>query len=170
MLRAGGEGNDRGWDGWVASPTQMWVWAISRSWWRTGKPGALQSMGSQRGGHNLMTEQQQRRYSKYGRHRSHMTRTVLSKELKCEEWVRRYSSKSPEAWRSNIYLWGLLVVWYGSSGGRNWVTNHNPRQAPSFIQTWVISSMKWKILKLACAGSKTACVKSQAQSPANSRH
>ena len=44
----GGEGDDRGWDGWMASPTQWtWVWASSRRWWRTGKPGALQSMGSQ---------------------------------------------------------------------------------------------------------------------------
>ena len=48
------------WDGWMASRTQWtWVWANSRSWQRTGKPGMLQSMGSQRVGHNLMTEQQQ---------------------------------------------------------------------------------------------------------------
>ena len=47
-LKAGGEGDDRGWDGWMASPTQwMWIWARSGSWWRTGKPGMLQSMGSQ---------------------------------------------------------------------------------------------------------------------------
>ena len=47
-LRAGGEGDDRGWDGWMVSPTQWtWVWASSRRWWRTGKPGVLQSMGSQ---------------------------------------------------------------------------------------------------------------------------
>ena len=58
-LKAGGEGDDRGWDGWMASPTQWaWVWAKSRRWWRTGKPGVLQSMGSQRVGHNLVTEQQ----------------------------------------------------------------------------------------------------------------
>ena len=45
-LKAGGEGDDRGWDGWMASPTQWtWVWASSRSWWLTGKPGMLQSMG-----------------------------------------------------------------------------------------------------------------------------
>ena len=45
-LGAGGEGNDRGWDGWMASPTQWtWVWASSGSWWWTGKPGILQSMG-----------------------------------------------------------------------------------------------------------------------------
>ena len=56
-LGAGGEGNDRGWAGWMASPTQWtWVWVNSRSWWYTGKPGVLQSMGSQRVGHNWVTE------------------------------------------------------------------------------------------------------------------
>ena len=46
-LNAGGEGADRGWDGWMASPTQWtWVWVNSRSWWCTGRPGILQSMGS----------------------------------------------------------------------------------------------------------------------------
>ena len=41
-LKAGGEGDDRGWDGWMASPTRWtWVWAISRSWWWTGKPDML---------------------------------------------------------------------------------------------------------------------------------
>ena len=48
-LRAGGEGDDWGWDGWMALPTQWkWVWANSRRWWRTGRPGMQQSMGSQR--------------------------------------------------------------------------------------------------------------------------
>ena len=47
-LRAGGEGNDRGWDGWMASLTQCtWVWASSESWWWTGRPGVLQSTASQ---------------------------------------------------------------------------------------------------------------------------
>ena len=45
-LKAGGEGNDRGWDGWLASPTWWtWVWVSSGSWWWTGRPGVLQSMG-----------------------------------------------------------------------------------------------------------------------------
>ena len=58
---AGGEGDDRGWDGWMASPTRWtWVWANSRRRWRTGKPGVLPSMGLQRIGHNWATEQQQR--------------------------------------------------------------------------------------------------------------
>ena len=57
-LRAGGEGDDRGWDGWMASATQRTrVWADSRRQWRTGKPGVLQSMELQRVGHDWATEQ-----------------------------------------------------------------------------------------------------------------
>ena len=52
-LKVGGKGDDRGWDGWMASPTQWtWVWVNSGSWWWTGRPGVLQSMGSQRVGHD----------------------------------------------------------------------------------------------------------------------
>ena len=52
-----GEGDDRGWDGWMASPTQWtWVWVNSGSWWWTGRPGVLQSMGSERVGHDWATE------------------------------------------------------------------------------------------------------------------
>ena len=48
-LKVGGEGDDRGWDRWMASPTQWtWVWVSSGSWRWTEKPGVLQSMGSQR--------------------------------------------------------------------------------------------------------------------------
>ena len=56
-LGAGGKGDDRGWDGWMASPTRrMWVWVNSGSWWWTGRPGVLRFMGSQRVGHNWVTE------------------------------------------------------------------------------------------------------------------
>ena len=56
-LRAGGEADDRGWDGWMASPTQWtWVWVDSGSWWWTGRPGILRFMGSQKVGHNWATE------------------------------------------------------------------------------------------------------------------
>ena len=56
-LKAGGEGVDRGWDGWMASLTQWaWVWVNSGSWWWTGRPGMLQSMGLQRVGHDWATE------------------------------------------------------------------------------------------------------------------
>ena len=56
-FKAGGEGDDRGWDGWMASPTQWtWVWVSSGSWWWTGRPRMLQSMGLQRVEHNWATE------------------------------------------------------------------------------------------------------------------
>ena len=56
-LGAGGKGDDRGWDGWMASPTQWtWVWVNSGSWWWTGRPGVLQFMWSQRVRHHWVTE------------------------------------------------------------------------------------------------------------------
>ena len=58
-LKAGREADNRGWDGGIASPTQWtWVWVDSGSWRWTGMPGLLQSMGSQRVGHDWATEQQ----------------------------------------------------------------------------------------------------------------
>ena len=70
-LKAWGEGDDRGWDGWMASPTQWtWVWVVSRSWWWTGRPGVLQSMGLQRVGHDWATELNWA-YSGYHSHQSY---------------------------------------------------------------------------------------------------
>ena len=49
--------DDRGWDGWMVSPTRWtWVWVSSRSWWWTGRPGMLRCMGSQRVGHDWVIE------------------------------------------------------------------------------------------------------------------
>ena len=56
ILKAG-EGDNRGWDGWMASPTQWTgIWVDNGSWWWTERPGLLQSMGSQRVRHNWATE------------------------------------------------------------------------------------------------------------------
>ena len=56
-LQAGGERDDRGWDGWMASPTRWtWVWVNSGSWWWTGSPGMLRFMGLQRVRHDWATE------------------------------------------------------------------------------------------------------------------
>ena len=56
-LNVGGEGDDRGWDGWMASSTQWtWVWVDSGSWWWTERPGVLQSKGLQRVGHDWAPE------------------------------------------------------------------------------------------------------------------
>ena len=56
-IGAGGKGDYRKWDGWMASPTRwMWVWVNSGSWWWTERPGVLQFMESQRVGHDWATE------------------------------------------------------------------------------------------------------------------
>ena len=56
ILKAGGEGDDRGWDVWMVSLTRWtWVWVNSGSWWWTGRPDVLQSVGLQRVGHNWET-------------------------------------------------------------------------------------------------------------------
>ena len=56
-IEAWGEGDDRGWDGWMALLTRWtWVWASSGSWWWTGKTGMLRSMRSQKVGYNWVTE------------------------------------------------------------------------------------------------------------------
>ena len=56
-LGAGRKGDDRGWDGWLASPTRwMWVWMTSGSWWWAGRPGVKQFMGLQRVRHDWATE------------------------------------------------------------------------------------------------------------------
>ena len=57
LMGAGGEGDDRGWDGWMASLTWWtWVWVNSGSWWWTGRPGVLRFMGLQRVGHDWVTK------------------------------------------------------------------------------------------------------------------
>ena len=56
-IGAGREGDDKGWDGWMASPTWWtWIWVNSGSWWWSGRPGVLQFMGSQRVRHDWATE------------------------------------------------------------------------------------------------------------------
>ena len=56
-LREGGERDDRGWDGWMASPTRLtWVWVDSGGWWWTGRPGMLRFVGSQRVRHDRAIE------------------------------------------------------------------------------------------------------------------
>ena len=62
-LRAGGEGDNRRWDSWMASPTQWtWVWVDSWSWWWIVRPSVLWFMGLQRVGHDWVTELNWLRY------------------------------------------------------------------------------------------------------------
>jgi len=87
-LKAGGEGDDRGWDGWMASLTWWtWVWVGSGRWWWTGRPGVPQSMGSQRVGHDWATE--------------------LNWRIQCEV-VYRYSKKKKKILKNSLTFEGKL--------------------------------------------------------------
>ena len=80
-LKAGGEGDDRGWHGWMASPTQWtWVWINSGSCWWTERPGVLLSMGSQRVRHDWVTELN-------WVHFSSVTQSCLIQSMDCSKWV-----------------------------------------------------------------------------------
>ena len=86
-LTAGGEGGSKGWDGWMASPTQWtWIWPNSGRSWRIGKPGVLQSMGSQKVRHDLETEQHFGISVPNSRHRAHEHRRPSTGVSNLETW------------------------------------------------------------------------------------
>ena len=94
--------DDRGWDGWMASLTQWaWVWVNSRSWWWTGRPGALQSMGSQRVRHDWVTELTE----------SH--RTDHTDGMKTQLWLAKGTCPpcgNRQYWDSNTRLFNLKDI------------------------------------------------------------
>ena len=99
-LKAGGEGDGRGWGGWMVSQTQWtWVWVGSGSWWWTGKTGVLQSTGSQRVGHDWGTEQN-------------------GSDIQCWFSGRLWFSVAVVRWpflvQSTEAAWGLVMrLWWG---------------------------------------------------------
>ena len=99
------------WGGWMASPTRStWVWVNSRSWWWTGRPGVLQSMGSQRVGHDWATE--------LSRTTSETTDSFRRSETKTGFWPPRLQamfSASSGTWSWACCPWGLRV---GETGPR----------------------------------------------------
>ena len=83
-LWAGGEWDDRGLDGWMASPTRWtWVWVNSGSWWWTGRPGVLWFMGSQRVGHDWATELNWIKSDKYKSYWASLKHIKHSKYILC---------------------------------------------------------------------------------------
>ena len=92
-LKVGKEEDNRGWDGWMASPTQWtWVWVSSGNWWWTGKPDMLQSMGSQRVRHNWVTE-------------------LTNKYMDFIPDLSKYIIKTSNSWVKEIgYLITLIVI------------------------------------------------------------
>ena len=123
-LKAGGKGDDRGWDGWMASPTQwIWVWVNSEGKWWTGRPGVLRSMGLQRVGHNLATELNWTEYTvSHSRsyHYLHTPSIRIKTDSAFVKWMSRWMKQSPPmthksdsvaSLRSNIPRLQLFV-WY----------------------------------------------------------
>ena len=103
-LKAGREGDNRGWDGWMASLIQwMWVWANSGRQSRTGKPGVLQLTGSQRVRRDLATEQQQKEMNNLCTEKY----KILFKEIKEETIICKDIPRS-WTWRINIVKMSIL--------------------------------------------------------------
>ena len=117
-LKAGGEGDDRGWVGWMASQTQWtWDWINSRSWWWTGRPGVPQPMGSQRVGDDRATELNIQRALKKFQANSKMFR---NKKFILGEWAKDrvgcFPKQPPGSQGQRPYLargslgWGWLAA------------------------------------------------------------
>ena len=104
-LKVGEEEDNRGWDGWMASPTWWtWVWASSGSWWWTGRPGVLQSMGSQRVRHGWATE-----LRKLSSHSVHEVLTHLDYYCRHSEVSVSWEDTVRGCWKS--YIWGRYNGW-----------------------------------------------------------
>ena len=111
-LKAGGEGDDRGWAGCMASSTQWtWVWVNFGSWWWTGRPAVLQFMGSRRVGQDWATELNWTAW--------HFVQVVLSSILnfqpfnKCPFWISsRYQSPTIIMWNSPQGFWKDCEYYY----------------------------------------------------------
>ena len=135
-LKAKGEGDDREWDGWMASLTQWtWVWANSGRWWRTGKPDVLQSTGLQRA-----TEQQALRLkphslllhpSALGHHRASTGLLLLYRQCGRGSWE---SQRLSEGFRvESQALWRSRKPWGWSCSCRRGVVPLPPRQMHLFL-------------------------------------
>ena len=109
-LKTGGEGDNRVLDGWMASLIQgTWVWASSGRWWRTEKPGMLQSMGSQKVGHDWVIEQWQG-----GRTVARLVHTngiicIVPRNTNVSKGILGILIQPEEL---NLWLWQFLVTWH----------------------------------------------------------
>ena len=136
-LKAGEEGDDRGWDGWMASPTQWtWVWVNFGSWRWTGRPDVLQSMGSQRVGHDWATE------LNWGlRCTAHPSSNVLGScgyfVLKYHLKIKWYCGKAPLGQRRGFMWGGMRYMGHGDGTGP---------------QPLVTGDLGWKLAVLVCPG------------------
>ena len=119
-----GEGDDRGWDGWMASLTWwMWVWVNSGSWWWTGRPGVLWFMGLQRAGHDWATE-----LNWTGSADIFMVWNAMDCTASREKWAKEITKVS----QKNVYKAQWQWCWlFLISGNKSWFS------CASFIFIWL---------------------------------
>ena len=102
-LRTGGEGDDRGWDGWMASLTQWtWVWVDSVSWWWTGRPGMLRFIGSQRVRHDWATELNWKNKSIKKKLKKHIISLICTSNMEVEDW------QLPEVLSNKFFKYSII--------------------------------------------------------------
>ena len=117
-LGAGGEGDNRGWDGWMTSLTRwMWVWVNSGSWWWTGRPGVLQFMGLQRAGHDWATELNWTSKSEIWLYQMGMIKypprrilTRIEQDLVCEVFRTEFASRLTVT-NCSLLIWASSSNW-----------------------------------------------------------
>ena len=147
-LKAGGEGDNRGWDGWMASLTRWtWVCVNSRSWWWTGRPGVLQSTGLQRVGHDWATWAE---LNLPWTARSNQS--IPSKGNQSWIFIRRTDAEAPILWPPDVKNW---LTGKDPDAGKDWrqeekgmtedemVGWHLQLAGHEFEQEWVMDRETW---------------------------
>ena len=124
-MKAGGEGNDRGWDGWMASPTQgTWVWVNNGSWWCTGRPVCCRMWGHKE---SDMTER--------------LNWTELNWTQALTTWCLLLSS---ETWPNKYLTWITLIKWSLHSTVRSSLQNmhiFSAAAAKSLSRVWLCATL-----------------------------
>ena len=157
-LRAGGEGDDRGWDGWMASLTWWtWVWVNSGSWWWTGRPSMLRFMGSQRVGHDWATELNWTEAA-FRRRQWHPTPVLLPGES--HGW-RSLEGCSPwGCWGSDTTEWlhfhfSLSCIGEGNGNSLQYSCLENPRDRGAwFAAVYGVAQSRTRLKQLSSSSSK----------------
>ena len=137
-LRAGGEGDDRGWDGWMASLIR-WTWILvnSGSWWWTGRPGVLRFMGSQRVGYDWATELNWTEENKRNKKIQKPCRTTTTTTIKTANKHRTIPKASGQGGESKE-PWIIIF---------DFVLSVNTLIAAFKVSTWCPWTWSWKQMK-----------------------
>ena len=145
-LGTGGKGDDRGWDGWMASLTRWtWIWVNSRSWWWTGRPGMLWFMGSQRVRHDWATELN---WTDTMAHHTPMTNSLRDEFSKVSILRIQIGKTMIEIWWKITIIELAKRIWVCSLSGSKWKAlscTHLPQACRThrFCWLWSMTTISW---------------------------